>query len=199
MTTWGELAQGVRKLCVVVEEIRAEGGRPVQEPVFLVAAGAVVVNPLAGRFEEDLSGLADVYCEPLGRLLSERALGALGDREAEAYGKGALVGLDGEVEHGSAIIHNLRFGNRVREPVGGESLLPSAEKRGAAGATLDLPLKHKADHTVRSHHQTFEVRTPDAPGDDEIVIWVAMASSGRPHARLPAFGSEVAAAGSQPG
>jgi Amino acid synthesis len=188
--------EGVRKICVMVEEIRTEGGRPVRDPVRLVAAGAVVVNPLAGRFEEDLGALADVYCEPLGQLLTERALEGLGGREAEAYGKGALVGLQGEVEHGSAIIHNLRFGNRVREPVGGESLLPSAEKRGAAGATLDLPLKHKRDHTVRSHHQTLEVRIPDAPADDEIVVWVTLASSGRPHARLPAFGSEVAAAGS---
>jgi hypothetical protein len=188
--------EGVRKICVVVEEIRTEGGRPVRDPVRLVAAGAVVVNPLAGRFEEDLAGLTDAYCEPLGQLLTERALEGLGGREAEAYGKGALVGLHGEVEHGSAIIHNLRFGNRVREPVGGESLLPSAEKRGAAGTTLDLPLKHKRDHTVRSHHQTLEVRIPDAPGDDEIVVWVTLASSGRPHARLPAFGTEVAAAGS---
>jgi hypothetical protein len=186
----------LRKICVVVEEIRIEGGRPVGEPVSLVAAGAVVVNPLAGRFEEDLSGLTEVYCEPLGQLLTERAFAALGEREPEAYGKGALVGLGGEVEHGSAIIHNLRFGNRVRDPVGGESLLPSAEKRGPAGATLDLPLKHKRDHTVRSHHQTLEVRIADAPAEDEIVVWVALASSGRPHARLPAFGSEVAAAGS---
>jgi hypothetical protein len=187
--------EGIRKVYLVVEEIRAEGGRALPDPVRLAAAGAVVVNPLAGRFEEDLGGLADAYCEPLGRLLTERALEALGDREAEAYGKGALVGLDGEVEHGSAIIHNLRFGNRVREPVGGESLLPAAEKRGAAGATLDLPLKHKLDQTVRSHHQTLEVRTPDAPRQDEIVIWVAFATSGRPHARLPAFGTEVAEAG----
>lgn len=93
---------GVRKVCVVLEEIRTDSGRPVQEPVYLAAAGAVVVNPLAGRFEEDLSGLSDVYCEPLGRLLTERALAALGDRGPEAYGKGALVGLAGEVEHGSA-------------------------------------------------------------------------------------------------
>jgi Amino acid synthesis len=188
------VVDGVRKLCVIVEEIRVEGGRPVAPPTRVAAAGAVIANPLAGRFVEDLAGLADAYCEPLGRLLAEQALEALGaGDEAEAYGKGALIGLAGEVEHGSAIIHNLRFGNLVREPVGGSSLLPSAEKRGAAGATLDLALKHKADHTVRSHHQSFEVRIPDAPRDDEIVVWVALASFGRPHARLPAFGSELAA------
>lgn len=183
---------GVRKVYVVVEEIRSEGGRSVEPPVRVSAAGAVVANPLAGRFVEDLADLADAYCEPLGRLLSEEALAALGSGEVEAYGKGALVGLGGEVEHGSAIIHNLRFGNLVREPVDGSSLLPAAEKCGAAGATLDLALKHKADHTVRSHHQTFEVRIPDAPRDDEIVVWVAFATSGRPHSRLPPFGSELA-------
>ena len=183
---------GLRKLCVIVEEVRAEAGRPVEPPALVAAAGAVVANPLAGRFVEDLAALADAYCEPLGRLLTERALGALGAADVEGYGKGALVGLGGEVEHGSAIIHNLRFGNLVRDPVGGSALLPSAEKRGPAGAALDLALKHKDDHTVRSHHQTFEVRIADAPLDDEIVVWVALASSGRPLARLPAFGSEIA-------
>lgn len=184
---------GLRKVCVMVEEVRSEAGRSVEPPTRVAAVGAVVANPLAGRFVQDLTGLADAYCEALGRLLTERALEALDAGVVEAYGKGALVGLAGEVEHGSAIIHNLRFGNLVREPVGGRSLLPSAEKVGAAGATLDLALKHKVDHTVRSHHQTFEVRIPDAPHDDEIVVWVGVASSGRPHARLPAFGSELAA------
>lgn len=184
---------GLRKLCLIVEEVRSESGRPVEPPTHVVAAGAVVANPLAGRFVDDLGAVADAYCEPLGRLLTERALGALGSADVEGYGKGALVGLGGEVEHGSAIIHNLRFGNLVRDPVGGSSLLPSAEKRGPAGAALDLALKHKDDHTVRSHHQTFEVRIPDAPCEDEIVVWVALASSGRPLARLPAFGTEVAA------
>ena len=180
----------VRKIVTVVEDVCIEGGRPVEPWTRIAAAGAVVDNPLAGRFADDLEPLIDLYCEPLGTLLTQRALELLG-AEAEAYGKGALVGLDGDVEHGSAIIHNLRFGNKVREPVGGTSLLPSAEKRGPAGVPLDLSLKHKHDHSVRSHHQTFEVRIPDAPRADEIVIWVALASSGRPHARLGAFGSEL--------
>ncbi len=96
------------------------------------------------------------------------------------------------MEHGSAIIHNLRFGNKVRDAISGTALLPAAEKRGAAGAPLDIAVKHKDDHSVRSHHQTFEVRIPDAPRPDEIVVWVALAASGRPHARLGAFGSELA-------
>jgi hypothetical protein len=184
--------EGLRKVCAIVEEVWSELGRSVEPPTRVAAVGAVVANPLAGRFVQDLSGLGDAYCKPLGRLLTERALEVLAAEHVEAYGKGALVGLAGEVEHGSAIIHNLRFGNLVREPVEGSSLLPSAEKVGAAGATLDLALKHKADHTVRSHHQTFEVRVPDAPRGDEIVVWVALAASGRPQARLPAFGSELA-------
>ena len=185
--------QGLRKVVTVVEDVHHEGGRPVDPPVRIAAAGAVVANPFAGQYVEDLEPLIEEYCEPLGTLLTERALELLG-REAEGYGKGALVGLDGEIEHGSAIIHNLRFGNRVREPVDGTSLLPAAEKRGAAGAPLDIAIKHKHDHSVRSHHQTFEVRIPDAPRADEIVIWVALATSGRPQSRLREFGSELAAA-----
>jgi Amino acid synthesis len=185
--------QGLRKVVTVVEDVPQEGGRAVDPPVRIAAAGAVVANPLAGRYVDDLGPLIDEYCEPLGALLTARALELLGG-EAEGYGKGALVGLDGEVEHGSAIIHNLRFGDRVREPVEGTSLLPSAEKRGAAGAPIDLAIKHKHDHRVRSHHQTFEVRIPDAPRADELVIWVALATGGRPLSRLGEFGSELAAA-----
>ena len=180
----------MRKVVTVVEDVLVEGGREVSPPVPIAAAGAVIANPFAGRYVDDLQPLIDTYCEPIGTLLTERAL-ALLDGAVEAYGKGALVGLDGEVEHGSAIIHNLRFGNRVREPVEGTSLLPAAEKRGAAGAPLDLAIKHITDHTVRSHHQTFEVRIPDAPRADEMVIWVVLATSGRPHARLADFGSEL--------
>jgi hypothetical protein len=182
--------EGVRKVVTVVEDVLTEGGREVSPPVRIAAAGAVIVNPFAGRWVDDLQPLIDTYCEPMGSLLTDRAL-ALLDDTVEAYGKGALVGLDGEVEHGSAIIHNLRFGNRVREPVEGTSLLPAAEKRGPAGAPLDLAIKHITDHSVRSHHQTFEVRIPDAPRADEMVIWVVLATSGRPQARLAEFGSEL--------
>ncbi len=182
---------GVRKIVTIVEDVHVEGGRAVEPSTRIAAAAAVIANPLAGEYVDDLEPLIDVYCEPLGELLTARALELLG-APAEGYGKGALVGLDGDVEHGSAIIHNLRFGNKVRDPVAGTTLLPAAEKRAAAGATLDLAIKHITDQTVRSHHQTFEVRIADAPRADEIVIWVVLAASGRPHARLGAFGSELA-------
>ena len=181
---------GLRKVVTIVEDVERESGRPVVPPTRMVAAGAVVENPFAGRFVDDLEPLIDRYCEALGALLTERAL-ALLDAPVEGVGKGALVGLDGDVEHGSAVIHNLRFGNKVRDAIQGTALLPAAEKRGAAGAPLDVAVKHKDDHTVRSHHQTFEVRIPDAPRADELVIWIVVASSGRPHARLGAFGSEL--------
>lgn len=185
---------GIRKLINVLEKVHTEGGRPVEPPTRTAAVLAVIANPLAGRWAEDLSPLVDEYCASLGELLAERCASLLG-APAEAFGKGALVGLAGEVEHGSAIIHNLRFGNPMRSAAGeAKTLLPAAEKRGAAGATLDLPLKHVQDQTTRSHHQTFEVRVGDAPLSDEIVIAVAMAASGRPHARLGVFGSEFAEA-----
>jgi Amino acid synthesis len=184
------VAEGIRKVVTVVEDVCREGGREVEPPPRIAAVGAVIRNPLAGEYVEDVTPLIETYCEPLGEQLTARALALLG-APAEAYGKGALVGLDGDVEHGSAIIHNLRFGNHVRDPVGGTTLLPAAEKRGAAGASLDLAIKHITDQTVRSHHQTFEVRIADAPRADEIVIWVVLATGGRPHARLGAFGSEL--------
>ena len=183
-------APGLRKVVTLVEDVHVEGGRALERATRMVAAGAVVANSFAGRFVEDLSPLIDELCEPLGRLLTARALELLGG-EVEGYGKGALVGVDGEIEHGSAIIHNLRFGNHVREAVSGTTLIPAGEKRGAAGATLDLPLKHVTDQTIRSHHQTLEVRIGDAPRADELVIWIALAATGRPHARLAAFGSEL--------
>jgi len=188
----------IRKVVAQSEEVLIEGGLEVATPLRLAAAAAVIVNPYAGRYEQDLSPLFDAYCGRLGTLLAERALLALGGSEVEAYGKGALIGLDGELEHGSGILHNLAFGNPVREAMGASSLLPSTEKRSAAGATLDIPLKHVEDHKVRSHHLTFELRIGDAPRADEIVIAIGCTSGGRPHARLADFGTEVGEHGAAP-
>lgn len=188
----------IRKIVSLYEEVLVEGGRAVETPVRLAGAAAVIDNPYAGRYLEDLSPLFDHYCNQLGVLLAERALEALGGTHVEAYGKGALVGLDGEIEHASGIIHNLGFGNPVRQAMSATSLLPSTEKRAAAGATLDVPLKHVEDHKVRSHHLTLELRIGDAPRPDELVIAIACSSAGRPHARLADFGTEVAAHGPAP-
>jgi hypothetical protein len=184
----------LRKLYQFLEVVHREGGQEVAPPTRVAATAAVVTNFLAGSWAEDLSPLVEAYCTRLGTLLSEESAAILG-APVEAFGKGALVGIDGEIEHGSAILHNLRFGNPVRARAGGaRSLLPSAEKRGGPGATLDIPLKHVNDATIRSHHQTFEVRIPDAPRADELVIVVALSSSGRPLARLSAFGTDFSAA-----
>jgi hypothetical protein len=182
----------IRKVLTVTEELLIEGGREVPEPLRLSGAAAVIENPLAGRYVEDLQPLLDTYCAALGELLAERVLAALNGAEVQSYGKAGIVGLDGELEHVSGILHNLRFGNPVRDAMDATSLLPSTEKRAAAGATLDVPLKHVHDHKVRSHHLTLEMRVADAPRADELVIAIAGATGGRPHARLAAFGSEVA-------
>lgn len=181
----------IRKLTTATEEIGHEGGRAVEPPLRVVAAVAVVANPYAGVYVERLQPLIDAYCPLLGPLLGERLRALLDGAPAEAFGKAGIAGLDGEVEHVSAILHNLTFGNPIREAVGATSLLPSTEKRAAAGATADIPLKHVHDHTVRSHHSSFEVRVGDAPRADELLIAVAAATGGRPHARLAGFAAEV--------
>jgi hypothetical protein len=176
----------IRKTVLIEETILIEGGRPLPEPIRLVAAGAVITNPLAGRpFEQDLSPLVEHLSPQLGALLGRTVVDRLGGH-VEAYGKGALVGSEGELEHGSAVIHTLRFGDPFRDAASGTALLPAAEKRGAVGAPLDLALKHKDDHAVRSHHLTFEVRIPDAPRAGEIVVYCAASDGGRPHARIGA-------------
>jgi hypothetical protein len=188
----------VRKIVTVCEDVFVEGGRDVETPLRLVGAAAVIENPYAGRYVDDLSPLLDHYCGMLGPLLAERAVDLLDGAEVEAYGKGGLVGLDGEIEHISGILHNLGFGNPVRSAMKATSLLPSTEKRAAPGASIDVPLKHIHDHKVRSHHLTLEIRVPDAPRPDELVVAIACATGGRPFARLKDFGAEVAVHGAAP-
>ena len=188
-----DLEARIRKIVTVSEELLVEGGREVQPSLKLAGACAVIENHFAGRYVEDLAPLLECYCDVLGELLAGRVLAQLGGAEVESYGKAGIVGLDGELEHVSGILHNLRFGNPVREAMAATSLLPSTEKRATAGATLDIPLKHVHDHKVRSHHLTLELHVADAPRSDEMLIAVAAATGGRPHARLPEFGSEVAA------
>jgi hypothetical protein len=180
----------LRKLHTVVEEVTRELDQPV-EPAYRVAvAAAVIENPWAAKgYVEDLGPLIDEVAPALGQLLAPLVVETLGE-SVEAYGKGALVGLDGEIEHGSGLIHTLKFGDHFRNATGATILLPAVEKRGPAGAIFDIPLKHITDQTVRSHHQTVEARVPDAPHADEIVVALAASNGGRPLQRLAPLSSE---------
>ncbi|MBR8639723.1 amino acid synthesis family protein [Streptomyces tuirus] len=180
----------IRKIVTVVEEIRIEGGRPVDRPARVAVVAAVIQNPWAGQgFVEDLAPGIDGHASDLGALLAPAVLDAL-EAPAEAYGKAAIVGLDGEIEHGSALIHTLKFGDHFRKAANATTLLPAVEKRGPAGVVFDIPLKHITDATIRSHHQTVEVRISDAPHPDEIVIALAAAAQGRPQQRLAPLTTE---------
>ncbi|GAB3247444.1 amino acid synthesis family protein [Kineosporia babensis] len=180
----------VRKIVTIVDETLTEGGRPVEPAARVAVVAAVIENPWAGQgFVENLTAGIDANASDLGALLAPRVIEALG-APVEAYGKAAIVGLDGEIEHGSALIHTLKFGNHFRDAAAAKTLLPAVEKRGPAGIVFDIPLKHFTDATIRSHHQTFEVRIPDAPHPGEIVIALAAAAQGRPQQRLAALSTE---------
>lgn len=180
----------VRKIVTVVEEVRLEGGREVWPAARIAVVAAVIENPWAGQgFVEDLGPGIEANASDLGALLAPQVLTAL-DAPAQAYGKAAIVGLDGEVEHGSALIHTLKFGDHFRKAANATTLLPAVEKRGPAGVVFDIPLKHITDATIRSHHQTVEVRIADAPHPGELVVALAAAAQGRPQQRLAALSTE---------
>ncbi|MCQ9164530.1 MULTISPECIES: amino acid synthesis family protein [unclassified Arthrobacter] len=180
----------IRKVVTVIEEISQEGGRAVSPAARVAIVAAVIENPWAGQgFVEDLSAGIDATASDLGALLAPAVLAALGT-PAEAYGKAAIVGLNGEVEHGSALIHTLKFGDHFRKAANATTLLPAVEKRATAGTIFDIPLKHITDATIRSHHQSVEVRIDDAPHADEIIVALAAASQGRPQQRLAALSTE---------
>ncbi len=172
----------IRKLVTFVEETRFEMDRAVEPPTRRAAAVAVIENPFAGRYVEDLSLLIDVG-EDLGQLRAVAALGIEGSR-AESYGKAAAVGENGELEHAAAVLHP-KLGAPVRKVLGkGAALIPSSKKRGGPGVALDVPLGHKDAAFVRSHFDGMEVRIADAPRANEIMVAVAVTDSGRPHPRV---------------
>jgi hypothetical protein len=175
----------IRKIVTFVEETRSEMGRAVEPPTRRAAAVAVIENPYAGRYVEDLSELTDIG-EQLGALLVARAVAALGvvGPQAQSYGKAAAVGENGELEHAAAILHP-KLGAPVRKALGkGAALIPSSKKRGGPGVALDVPLGHKDAAFVRSHFDGMEVRIADAPRADEIMVAVAITDSGRPLPRV---------------
>ena len=174
----------LRKLIVAVEETRREMGKDVAPPTRKAAAVAVIENPFAGKFADNLDPLIDIG-EELGDVLGRRAVDALGIKanQAESYGKAAIVGEGGELEHAAAILHP-KLGKPLRAAVEkGAALVPSAKKMGGIGSAIDVPLGHKDAAYVRSHFDAFEVGVPGAPHADEIVFALAMTTGPRVHAR----------------
>lgn len=175
----------IRKVTVFIEETLSEMGQTISPPTRKAAAVAVIANPFAGRYVEDLAPLIDIGAE-LGGLLGRKCVEALGisPAQAESYGKAALVGEDGELEHAAALLHP-SLGKPLREAVEkGAALVPSSKKRGGPGRPLDIPLGHKDAAYVRSHFDGMEVSLADAPRPAEIMVAVAVTDSGRPLARV---------------
>ena len=175
----------IRKIIVQVDEIHQDGGKAVNPPTRRALAMAVIANPYAGRFSDSLDELIDIG-EELGGLLGERCVQALGIAPdlAQSYGKAAIVGEGGELEHAAAILHP-KLGAPLRKAVSkGAALVPSAKKQGTLGTAVDVPLGHKDAAFVRSHFDAMEARVPDAPRANEIVVAVVVTDSGRPHARI---------------
>ena len=180
------MAATIRKTLLHVETTLIEGGRQAPTPLKLIAAMAVVKNPWAGRgYVENLKPEIHAVAPELGALLTRMIIETAGSGDTvEAYGKSAVVGLDGEVEHASALIHTLRFGNHYRTAVGAKSYLAFCNTRGPANAPVMIPLMDKNDEGRRSHYLTIQCAIPDAPAADEIVVALGASIGGRPHHRI---------------
>ena len=180
------MEQRIRKLVSYVDETLIEGGRAAPIPMRLFAVAAVVTNPWAGRgFVEDLKPEIHAVAPVLGEMLTTRILDLCGSGEAvEGYGKAAVVGTSGEIEHASALIHTLRFGNHYRKAVGAKSYLSFTNTRGGANCPVVIPLMHKHDEGMRSHYLTIQFSILDAPAPDEIVVALGASIGGRPHHRI---------------
>lgn len=175
----------IRKIVTYDEEVLVEGFKQAEKPWRMFAVAAIVTNPWAGKFVEDLKPEIQAYGPVLGEMMTARMIALAGSGDAiEAYGKSAVVGLNGEIEHASALIHTLRFGNFYREAVGAKSYLAFANTRGGANAPITVPLMDKNDAGRRSHYLTIQFAISDAPRDDELVIVLGGATSGRPHHRI---------------
>ena len=175
----------IRKIIVQTDEVRVEMGRDVQPPVRKALAMAVIENPCAGRYVENLDELTAIG-EELGGLLGARCVQALGIEpgQAQSYGKAAIVGEAGELEHAAAILHP-KLGAPLRVAVEkGAALVPSSKKMGSLGTAIDVPLGHKDAAYVRSHFDAMEARVADAPRANEIVVAVVVTDSGRPLPRV---------------
>jgi hypothetical protein len=183
----------IRKYITVLEEIHSDGGRKMDPPGKRAAAIAVIKNPFAGEFVDDLTPLMDIG-EELGGILGKMAVDALGiaPEKAESYGKAAIVGENGEREHAAAILHP-KLGKPFRDSVSrGLALIPSAKKVGGMGTEIDVPINFKDAAFVRSHFDAMAVRVDDAPRADEIVVALVVTDCGRPHPRIGGLKKEEA-------
>ncbi len=175
----------VRKTVGYEEETLIEGFKEVVTPVRLFAVAAVVTNPWAGKYVEDLRPEIKAFGPVLGQLLTDKiSKVAGGSLNIEAFGKAAVVGLNGEIEHASALIHTLHFGNIYREAVEAKSFLSFTNTRGPANAPICVPMMDKNDGGRRSHYLTLQFSISDAPGPDEVVVVLGEATGGRPHHRI---------------
>ncbi len=175
----------IRKTQVIVETTHSDIGKPVEPETRKASALAVIENPFAGRYEEDLSELMDIG-EELGGYLGKMCVEALGitPAQAESYGKAAIVGENGEWEHAAAILHP-KLGAPLRKEVEkGAALVPSVKKLGGQGTRIDVPLGHKDAAYVRSHFDGMEVGMADAPRSNEILVAISVTNSGRPFPRV---------------
>ena len=175
----------IRKLIVQVDEVHLEMGQAINPPTRRALAMAVIENPCAGKYVENLDELIAIG-EELGGYLGDRCVQALGilPSEAQSYGKSAIVGEAGEIEHAAAILHP-KMGAGLRVAVQkGAALVPSSKKRGGMGTAIDVPLGHKDAAFVRSQFDAIEARISDAPRKNEIVVAIAVTDSGRPLARV---------------
>ncbi len=185
----------VRKFVTVVEEILHEGGPPAAVPPRRAIVAAVVENPYAGAYVEDIVQLMEDL-KPLGLEMATRLVKALGGDAAvvEGYGKGAIVGEAGELEHG-ALWHN-PGGYAMRELLGGaKAIVPSAKKVGGLGTKIDIPITHINASYVRSHFDAIEIGIGDAPRRNEMVLILAMTTGARVHARVGGLRKEDIKAG----
>jgi hypothetical protein len=183
----------VRKYVTIVEEIFMEGGRKVNPPGKRAAAIAVIKNPFAGKYVDDLTALIDTG-DQLGGILGKMAVGALGipPEKVESYGKAAIIGEAGEREHAAAILHP-KLGTPFRNAVGGgKAIIPSAKKIGGMGTEIDVPIHYKDAAFVRTHFDAMTVRVDDAPMADEIVVALVVTDCGRPHPRVGGLKKEDA-------
>jgi Amino acid synthesis len=172
-----------RRTFVIVEERVEEAGRIPNQPLRRVAAVAVVENPYAGRYVEDLKPMVDASVE-LGESMAKLALAGLGEHEVQSYGKGGIVGLAGEQEHANALL-TTAFANPIRAAIGGgDAWISSFTKKGGPGTLIDIPMNHKDEIYVRSHYDGMSVVLPDAPLPDEIAVIFCLANRGRLNARV---------------